>query len=144
MEKLETLLEVRKRHLIKALERLTSSYERIKNLPLPTDKLDDHTLEMWESFSARFSRASDLFLSQYLRTFVLLSDKGFQGSMRDFLDTGEKLGIIDDAEAWMNIRELRNIFAHEYTEDELFDIFKRLLDNTPRVLKLKELLHATH
>lgn len=142
MEKLEALLALRKRHLIKALDRLAFSYKKVQNLPLNTDAFDDETLEIWESFSARFARASDIFLSQYLRTFVLLSDKGFQGSMRDFLNVGEKLKIIDDAEAWMSIRELRNIFAHEYTEDELPSVFKRLLNECPRVLKLRDILNA--
>lgn len=142
MEKLEALLALRRRHLIKSLERLAFSYEKVKNLPLKSDNFDDETLEVWESFSARFARASGIFLSQYLRTFVLQSDRGFQGSMRDFLNAGEKLGVIDDAEAWMNIRELRNVFAHEYTEDELSDVFKRLLNECPRVLKLRDILHA--
>lgn len=142
-EKLETLLALRKRHLLKALDRLSASYAKVKQLPLDVDAFDDETLEIWESFSARFARASDIFLSQYLRLLVLLSDKGFRGSMRDFLDTGEKLGIIDDADAWMNVRELRNVFAHEYTEDELVNVFKRILNETPRILKLKALLHAS-
>ncbi len=142
MDKLEALLALRRRHLIKSLERLAFSYEKVKNLPLESNNFDDETLEVWESFSARFARASDIFLSQYLRTFVLLSDRGFQGTMRDFINVGEKLGVIDDAEAWMNIRELRNVFAHEYTEEELSDVFKRLLNECPRVLKLRDILHA--
>jgi hypothetical protein len=143
MDKLEQLLVLRKRHLNKALERLDNSFNKVKNLSADVDKLDDETLEIWESFSARFARASDIFLSQYLRTYVLLTDKGFQGTMRDFLNTGEKLGIIDDAQAWMNIRELRNVFAHEYTEDELSNLFKRLLKECPRVLKLKDIINAS-
>ena len=91
METLEALLALRKRHLMKALERLAFSYQKVQKLPLSEENFDDATLESWESFSARFARASDIFLSQYLRTYVLLSDKGFQGSMRDFLNVGEKL-----------------------------------------------------
>lgn len=63
--------------------------------------------------------------------------------MRDFLNAGEKLGIIDNAEAWMDIRELRNISAHEYTEEELPNVYKRLLNECPRILKLKNILHAS-
>ena len=43
----------------------------------------------------------------------------------------------------MNIRELRNISAHEYTEDELVSVFKRLVDECPRLLKLRDTLNAT-
>lgn len=142
MDKLESLLALRKRHLTKALERLAFSYNKVKDLPI-SENYDDEILETWESFSARFARASDIFLSQYLRTYVLLSDRGFQGTMRDFLNVGEKMGIIDDAEAWMAIRELRNVSAHEYTEDALSDVFKQLLEECPRILKLRNIIDAS-
>lgn len=139
MEKLEALLVQGKQHLITALDRLTYSYEKVKKLPINTDSFDNETLQIWESFSTRFVRASSIFFSQYLRIFVLFSDNGFQGSMRDFLNAGEKLGIIDDADAWMSIRELRNVIASECTEDELPNIFKRLLNECPRILKLRDI-----
>lgn len=142
MGKFEKILDMRKRQLSKALDRLSYSYEKVKKLPLSIDAFDDETLETWESFSARFARASDIFLSQYLRVTILLTDKGFQGTMRDFLNVGEKLGLIDDAEAWMGIRELRNISAHEYTEEDLVVVFERLLKECPRVLSIKEKIDA--
>ena len=142
MDKLEKILEIQQRELNKALERLSYSFQKVKNLPLNTEEFDDETLETWESFSARFARASDIFLSQYLRICILLTDKGFRGTMRDFLDVGEKLGLIDDAQAWMNIRELRNLSAHEYTEEDLVAVFKRLLKECPRVLNIKNKINA--
>ncbi len=142
MDKFEKILEIRQRQLNKALERLSYSFQKVKNLPLKTEEFDDETLETWESFSARFARASDIFLSQYLRIYILLTDKGFQGTMRDFLDVGEKLGLIDNAQAWMDIRELRNLSAHEYTEEDLALVFKRLLKECPRVLGIKDKINA--
>lgn len=142
MAKLNDVLKDKERHLKKALERLLYSYQKVQNLPLDENQFDDETLETWESFAARFGRASDIFLSQYLRTYVLTTDSGFQGTMRDFMNVGEKLGLIDDAKAWMGIRELRNISAHEYTEHDLVALFKRLLVETPRLLKIMEKLSA--
>ncbi|MBS0290167.1 MAG: nucleotidyltransferase substrate binding protein [Proteobacteria bacterium] len=142
MDKYEKILTLRGRQLNKALDRLAYSYEKVKKLPLTIEAFDDETLETWESFSARFSRASDIFLSQYLRTYILTTDKGFQGTMRDFLNVAEKLGLIDDARAWMHIRELRNIAAHEYTEEDLVAVFKRLLLECPRLLSIKEKINA--
>jgi hypothetical protein len=142
MGKLDKIIDIRKCQLSKALERLFYSYQKVKNLPLSIEAFDDETLETWESFSARFARASDIFLSQYLRVSILLTDKGFQGTMRDFLDMGEKLGLIDDAEAWMGIRELRNISAHEYTEEDLVIVFERLLKECPRLLSIREKINA--
>ena len=142
MDKYEKILEIRKRQLNKALDRLSYSFHKVSKLPLSVDAFDDETLESWESFSARFARASDIFLSQYLRTYVLITDKGFQGSLRDFLNTAEKLRLIDNAEVWMNIRELRNISAHEYTEEDLVAVFKRLLLECPRLLSIQEKINA--
>lgn len=142
MSKLEENLENKKRQLIKALDRLNYSYQKVKKLPLDAQKFDDETLETWESFAARFGRASDIFLSQYLRTYVLLNDSGFQGTMRDFLNMGEKIGLIDDTEAWMGIRELRNVSAHEYTEEDLAEVFKRLLKECPRLLSIMSKFNA--
>lgn len=144
MNNYEKILESRKRQLIKALERLAYSYAKVKNLPLNADKFDNETLETWESFSARFARASDIFLSQYIRTYILMTDPGFRGTMRDFLDSAEKIGLIDNARAWMEIRELRNISAHEYTEEDLAAVFKRLLKECPRLLSIQEKINAVN
>jgi hypothetical protein len=111
-------------------------------LSLVIDQLDDETLETWESFAARFARAADLFLAKYLRTMVLLDDPGFRGSMRDFINQGEKLGLIDNAEHWLEIRSLRNIAAYEYTEEDLAAFFKQLKQECPKLLKLKDQLNA--
>jgi hypothetical protein len=142
VDKYEKILEARKRQLNKALDRLSYSYKKVKNLTLKAEDFDDETLETWESFSARFARASDIFLSQYLRTYVLITDNGFQGTMRDFLDAAEKFGLIGDAKVWMEIRELRNISAHEYTEEDLAAVFKRLLKECPKLLSIQEKINA--
>jgi len=100
-------------------------------------KLDDEALETWESFLARFNRVSDIFLARYLRTMILLNDPGFSGSLRDFVNQGEKFSLIDDANAWMAIRELRNIATHDYLESDLSALFKQLLLECPRLLAIQ-------
>lgn len=136
MAEYERLLEVQRRKLVKALRHLQYSYNKILNLPEEVEKLDDESLETWESFAARFSRVAEMFMTKYLRTLVLMHDPGFSGSLRDFVNKGEKLGIVDDAEAWMSIRELRNISAHDYTEEELTNFFKLLKKECPRLLDI--------
>ncbi|MBI5448276.1 MAG: hypothetical protein HY939_06075 [Gammaproteobacteria bacterium] len=131
-------LEEQKNKLLKAIQHLAYSYHKIIKLPTHPNQLDEETLETWESFSARFGRVADVFLTRYLRTFVLLHDPGFNGSFRDFINQGEKLGVIDHADTWMAIRELRNISAHEYTDKDLAEFFKKLKLETPKLLALKE------
>jgi hypothetical protein len=134
------LLADTKRKLQKALQHLEYSFKKISVLPTNAAQMDEEALETWESFSARFSRVADIFLTKYIRTRVLQNDPGFEGSLRDFVNQGEKLGWVDDAEAWMGIRELRNISAHDYTEEQLSEFFQRLKTEAPRLLKLKSSL----
>jgi hypothetical protein len=134
------LSEDNKRKLLKAIHHLDYSFQKVQGLPIDATKLDDESLETWESFSARFSRVADLFLSRYVRTAVLKQDPGFEGTLRDFVNQGEKLGLVDDANAWMEIRALRNISAHDYSEDELTEFFNRLRQEAPRLLALKDRL----
>lgn len=137
MSNYEALLTVQRRQLSKAIIHLEYSYKKIQNLPFNPDMLNEETMETWESFAARFSRVADMFLMRYLRTQIMSSDPGFSGSMRDFVNQGEKLGFLDDASAWMNIRELRNVVAHDYSEEELAYFFERLKKECPRLLAIK-------
>lgn len=134
---IELELESYSRILLKPIARLEYSYNKVQKLPTSAKFLDDETLEIWESFSSRFSRVVDLFLTKYLRARVLKDDPGFQGSLRDFVDQGEKLGILDNADSWMQRRGLRNIAAHEYTEDSLEKFFRDLKAHSPHLLSIK-------
>lgn len=136
------LLAISQEKLSKALQHLDYSYQKIQKLPADVAQLDEENLETWESFAARFSRVADLFLMRWLRTYVLSQDPGFEGSLRDFVNQGEKLNIIDNANAWMAIRELCNITAHEYSDEDLAQFFARLKSEAPRLLQLTEKLHA--
>jgi hypothetical protein len=140
----EQLLVIQKRKLQKALQHLQYSYKKIQSLSTNAEQLNDEELEVWESFAARFSRVTDIFMTQYLRTLVLTNDPGFSGTLRDFINQGEKLKIIDDSNAWMKIRELRNITAHEYSEKDLSTFFANLKKECPRLLKIVDLLDKTN
>ena len=140
MLKLERLQQEHKKQLVKALGHLEYSYHKILQLPFDVDVLDEEMLETWESFSARFSRVADIFLTKYVRTAVLLEDPGFSGSFRDFLDQAEKFKILDNVDKWMGIRELRNISAHEYTEKDLSLFFQRIKQEAPRLIMIKSIL----
>ena len=140
MTNLDELLEGSKRKLTKAIGHLEYSYQKILKLSTDPKKLDDAGLETWESFSARFSRVVDIYLTKYVGSYVLKNDPGFQGSLRDFIDQGEKLGVVDGVTEWMGMRQLRNISAHDYSEEELSQFFKDILKNAPRLLSLKQRL----
>ncbi len=124
--------------LIKALDYLDYSYKKIQQLTDKPEDLDQESLETWESFTARFARVADIFMSKYIRAYILHQDPAFRGSLRDHLNQAEKLGLINDIESWMTIRALRNISAHEYTEEDLAKFFQGLKYYCPTLLKIKD------
>ena len=130
-----TLVEIYKVDVVEALETLVHSWEKLKNQSLPSrhpKNLDE--FEAWEAFSSRFARTTDIFLSKYIRLLILEKDPGFRGEMRDLLDKAEKINLVSSADQWMQIRELRNKIAHEYTKEDLLKTLSSILQFTPFVL----------
>jgi len=123
-----------------SLKHLEYSLGKVQKIGLPN--LDDmEALETWESFTSRFSRLSDILAKKLLRSLVLKGDPSFRGSLMDFLNQGEKLGYISDANKWWAIRSLRNKEAHEYNRAEIIPFFKSILAETEFVVsETKELL----
>ena len=137
MNKQGSLQDDHRRKVKKAIDHLKYSFAKVQKLPLSKEKWDEEIVETWESFAARFSRVSDLFLARYVRGAILSDDPGFRGSFRDLLDRAEKMGLIDSAETWMAIRELRNLAAHEYAEENLENYMKKLLKYAPELLSIE-------
>ena len=129
------LVEIYKIEVAEALETLVHSWEKLKNKSLPLrhpKNLDE--FEPWEAFSSRFARTTDIFLSKYIRFLILEKDPGFRGEMRDLLDKAEKINLVSNADQWMQIRELRNKIAHEYTKEDLLKTLSSILQYTPFVV----------
>lgn len=109
--------------LLASLIRVEQSYLKIKEINWKIEELEDDELEHWESYTSRFSRTIDLFLSKYIRSYLAYKDPGFKGTLRDYLNKMEKLGLINSSESWIELKELRNSQAHEYEEEELDNVF---------------------
>lgn len=137
MSEYDKLSQVYGQQLLKAIKHLSYSYKKVQKLPSQLKDMDEEILETWESFSARFARVSEIFLSPYIRSLVLKDDPGFQGTFRDFLNKAEKFGLIDDVKVWLKIRELRNKTAHEYNEKALEEYFHAIFQMAPILLALE-------
>lgn len=68
----EKLLVELSTKLSKALQHLQYSYKKSLNITDDITQMDDEIMETWESFSSRFSKASDIFVMQYLHTRVAI------------------------------------------------------------------------
>ncbi len=134
------LLDSYKSKVGKALRHLTYSFAKVKSLPHDPAGLSDDQLAIWESFASRFARASDLFTTKLLRALVMMDDPGFEGSFRDILDRGEKLGLIPSADIWMKIRALRNVSVHDYSDADLALVFEQLRLLAPTIIDCTRLI----
>lgn len=130
----EELLKLFEDEIRAALDYLEYSHKKIQSLPIDPQQLDPETMETWESYVSRFARVTDIFLSKYIRTFMQMKDPGFRGEMRDFIDKSEKNNLISSSDKWMQIRELRNKVAHEYSRSDLKITFQDVKSYTPFVI----------
>ena len=80
--------------------------------------------EMLEAFTSRFGRMQDTIAGKLLPRWRLALAE-VPGSQIETLNRGEKLGVLEDVERWLEARNLRNRLVHEYierTEDFVEDL----------------------
>lgn len=79
-------------------------------------ELDPILAERLDAFVSRFGRLQDTVGDKLLPALLsALAEK--TGPAIDNLDLAEKLGFIESADTWMEMRRLRNQMVHEYIED---------------------------
>jgi uncharacterized protein with HEPN domain len=73
-------------------------------------------IDRLESFTSKFCRMQDTFVDKLLP--IYLRGLGeLPSSAIDNLRRAEQLGLIDNAESWVEMRLLRNRLVHEYVDD---------------------------
>ena len=100
------LQETNARLFVEGLD--VDALKRIAKDPLLTERLD--------AFVSRFGRLQDTIGDKFLPA-VLDSMAEPKGAAIENLDRAEKLGWLDSADVWLEIRKLRNQMVHEYIED---------------------------
>lgn len=79
-------------------------------------EIDPILAERLDAFVSRFGRLQDTVGDKLLPALLnALAEK--TGPAIDNLDRAEKLGLIESADDWMEMRRLRNQMVHEYIED---------------------------
>jgi hypothetical protein len=121
--------------LLKSILRLQKSFQKTAKLKPINDDSSDEDLEAWDSFAARFSRTTDIFLAKYLRARLYKLDPAFKGPLVDILNFATQNKLISLPEKWLAIRELQNKEAHEYTEESLQQFFETISAEIPFIIK---------
>jgi len=142
-EKLKILMAENIKLLMKASEQLVISLERCKLIDLNKNPLTIEEQEKLEALTGRFARLSDLILQKSLRLIeqIQLED---MGSILDRIYKAEKKGLIDNAEEFIEIRQLRNSIAHDYDMDTLRNIFSSCIKYSPTLIATVKLIKDNH
>lgn len=124
-------------YLIRMREYLDYSAQRVQRI-LPITSWKALSLEQHETLAAfrvRFSEFQEQ-LGKTMRAIAIEEEIEVErfGSVLAFM---EKLGIIETAERWKFIRELRNVVSHEYEEnpERLTQFFAETLKATPELFE---------
>lgn len=76
---------------------------------------DDQFAQQLEAFSSRFCRLQDTVGDKLIPTWLKMLQEPV-GAAIDNLDKAEKLGVLVSVDAWLEIRQTRNLMIHEYIE----------------------------
>jgi uncharacterized protein with HEPN domain len=97
--------------------------------------------EMLDAFVARFSRLQDTIGDKLLPAILKLNLEPV-GSQLDNLFRAEKLGWIDSADQWVELRGLRNSLIHEYmtAAENLLSALKKVIQLGDMLIKTQNLL----
>ena len=106
--------------LVLAATHLQYSIARCADL-IGQDHLPPEQLERLESLTSRFARVADLLTQRVFRLFDEIELTG-PSTVLDRIYRAEKRGWLD-ASQMINIRELRNMIAHEYAAEKMTEIF---------------------
>lgn len=122
---LDSRLAARWRYLSQLVEReilrLQATDRRLFDQPFTLERArqlaeDEDLAERVDAFVCRFSRLQDTVGDKLLPTYLAVHGE-HTATFAQNLDRAEKLGLISDAQAWIDMRKLRNQMIHEYVED---------------------------
>ena len=104
----------------KEIRHLQFSASRVFEQPMDVARAstlasDEAFAERVEAFASRFCRLQDTVGDKLLPVWLkALGER--RGAVVDNLDKAEKLGMLESADRWLVIRQIRNQMIHEYIE----------------------------
>ncbi|MCG6658068.1 hypothetical protein HOP52_09905 [Halomonas campisalis] len=123
---------------------LERSWQAIQqDVPLSAEQvasLDDDAIDRLDLFLGRFGKLQDFMAGKLFRALARasLEDTSQDVSLLDTLNRMEKFGVLEHLDDWLQIRLLRNAFAHEYLSDNA-----AIADNINAASRLYPLLART-
>lgn len=144
--KLARLLLANYRESYRTAVNLSSSLNRLKDIfPLSAatlERLTENEKDSVDAFRVRFGDLQDAIGQKLFKTLVLIQEEHAE-SMLDVLNKMEKYQIIPSFESWKTLREIRNLFAHDYpeSEQERAEVLNLAFENAPKLLSILQRIY---
>ena len=87
--------------------------------------------------TSRFARVSDILLQKFFRALDVV-ELAEGGTLLDVLLRAEKRGLVESADQFLEIRELRNEISREYAAEDLAALFEAVLHKSPELIAAVE------
>jgi hypothetical protein len=116
--------------LAKARHRLDYSFQQVAGLPATLAGATEGQLESAEAFTGRFARSVDLLVNKVLRGLDRVEMQP-DGTLLDVVNRAEKRGFVTRAAELREMKDVRNIIAHDYVGAGEAEIFSYCREQKP-------------
>ena len=126
----KALLQANLDDLLRAKKHLDYSYRQIISYDAEFEEYNEEQLETVEAFTSRFARCADLLVNKVLRSLDRYELKP-GGTLLDVINRAEKRGIISNVGELREMKDIRNIIAHDYAGVQMEQVFEYCKQKKP-------------
>ena len=116
--------------LAQARQHLDYSFQHVSALPDNLEGATAQQLESVEAFCSRFARTVDLLVNKALRSLDRV-ELNPEGTLLDVVNRAEKRGFVRRAVDLREMKDVRNIIAHDYAGAKASEIFAYCREQKP-------------
>jgi len=127
-----SLLQQGLAELANARRHLDYSFQQVAGLSDALEAATEKQLESAEAFTGRFARSVDLLVNKVLRSLDRVELKS-EGTLLDVINRAEKRGLVERAEELREMKDVRNMIAHDYAGAKAAEIFAYCREQKPVV-----------
>jgi len=124
------LLEDALVELANARRHLNYSFQQVAGLSANLEGATERQLESAEAFTGRFARSVDLLVNKVLRSLDRVEMQP-EGSLLDVVKRAEKRGFVSRAQELREMKDVRNVIAHDYAGAKAAEIFNYCREQKP-------------
>jgi uncharacterized protein YutE (UPF0331/DUF86 family) len=132
MNHARSLLEQGLAELANARRHLDYSFQQVAGLSDALEAATEKQLESAEAFTGRFARSIDLLVNKVLRSLDRV-ELNPEGTLLDVINRAEKRGLVARAEELREMKDVRNMIAHDYAGAKAAEIFAYCREQKPVV-----------